>query len=607
MGYSAKLLKNYQRLGGSNKIMNKSRILLGLMLIVGAGGAVATGTSAFFSDTETSTGNTFTAGAIDLKVDHTLQTYNGNLVGGSLTIVSDTQTQVNAHNGVPLTFVHPGWTASIPGATWIWETDGPTDPTVTEGFTFTRTFNWSGSATAATLMVAADNYYTVSLNGNPVGDELVDENNFQAGTQDNFNVLGFLVPGVNTLTFVATNKGVPGSDGFGNPAGLLFKLTIDGADNTWTEKDLESGDVFWNFDDIKPGDSGTNVVSLHVYDNDAYACLMAENIQDNENTVVEPELPDGGPNGELSPFLKLFVWDDGAASDGVYNVGDPIIYGPNQPLSLFTTAEKLSLIATTTKYIGMAWCFGEQSLNGSTIECDGSGDGYNVSQTDSVVADLEFLAVQQRNNSEFQCTPDTPQCEFNPETDVLAAAAKFENPIVANPSLWDVFDSPVDGWNVEWRGDIPATSGSQNRPAIAKLELHRGVLGSAFEGQQYAELDTDWGGPNGSGDGEPASVSIYRNFVTVPGASYTVKYHFAPRPNTVAADNNLELKIEGVIADSTGPVAGGGGPIAWQERTEAFVAADASTEIRFTDMGTANSLGTFLDNVRLYQTSCPAN
>lgn len=47
------------------------------MLIVGAGGALVSGTTAFFSDTETSTGNTFTAGAIDLKIDNDSY-YNGN-------------------------------------------------------------------------------------------------------------------------------------------------------------------------------------------------------------------------------------------------------------------------------------------------------------------------------------------------------------------------------------------------------------------------------------------------------------------------------------------------------------------------------------------------
>ncbi|HWO07766.1 MAG TPA: SipW-dependent-type signal peptide-containing protein [Candidatus Paceibacterota bacterium] len=50
--------------------MNISRIVLGLILIVGAGGALISGTTAFFSDTETSSGNTFTAGEIDLTIDN---------------------------------------------------------------------------------------------------------------------------------------------------------------------------------------------------------------------------------------------------------------------------------------------------------------------------------------------------------------------------------------------------------------------------------------------------------------------------------------------------------------------------------------------------------
>src|SRR3989344_3086539 len=54
------------------------RILLGLFLIVGASAAIATGaTGAFFSDSESSLGNTFAAGAIDLKVDNDSY-YNGN-------------------------------------------------------------------------------------------------------------------------------------------------------------------------------------------------------------------------------------------------------------------------------------------------------------------------------------------------------------------------------------------------------------------------------------------------------------------------------------------------------------------------------------------------
>jgi predicted ribosomally synthesized peptide with SipW-like signal peptide len=56
--------------------MKTKRLLTSLMVLVVAAGAVAYGTSAFFSDTETSTGNVLHAGSIDLKVDSTAH-YNG--------------------------------------------------------------------------------------------------------------------------------------------------------------------------------------------------------------------------------------------------------------------------------------------------------------------------------------------------------------------------------------------------------------------------------------------------------------------------------------------------------------------------------------------------
>lgn len=55
------------------------RIIFGLFVVAGAAAAIGAGvTGAFFSDTETSTGNTFAAGAIDLKIDNESY-YNGNV------------------------------------------------------------------------------------------------------------------------------------------------------------------------------------------------------------------------------------------------------------------------------------------------------------------------------------------------------------------------------------------------------------------------------------------------------------------------------------------------------------------------------------------------
>ena len=59
------------------------KILLSTALILFVGSALALGgTGAFFSDTELSSGNTFTAGAIDLKVDNESY-YNGLLNPGT--------------------------------------------------------------------------------------------------------------------------------------------------------------------------------------------------------------------------------------------------------------------------------------------------------------------------------------------------------------------------------------------------------------------------------------------------------------------------------------------------------------------------------------------
>ncbi|MBP7061187.1 MAG: SipW-dependent-type signal peptide-containing protein, partial [Candidatus Moranbacteria bacterium] len=56
--------------------MNK-KIVMSLSVIAAVAAIAVGGTMALFSDTETSNGNIFTAGSIDLKVDHTKATYDG--------------------------------------------------------------------------------------------------------------------------------------------------------------------------------------------------------------------------------------------------------------------------------------------------------------------------------------------------------------------------------------------------------------------------------------------------------------------------------------------------------------------------------------------------
>ena len=113
----------------------------------------------------------------------------------------------------------------------------------------------------------------------------------------------------------------------------------------------------------------------------------------------------------------------------------------------------------------------------------------------------------------------------------LVGNGSFESPEVTAPEQWDVFESGEPGldWAVEWRSDIPLTWGGYDRPDPALKELHEGVLGPAYDGDQYAELDTDWNGHSGSLNNEPASVHIYQDIPTTPGRKYHLSFAFSPR------------------------------------------------------------------------------
>jgi hypothetical protein len=136
------------------------------------------------------------------------------------------------------------------------------------------------------------------------------------------------------------------------------------------------------------------------------------------------------------------------------------------------------------------------------------------------------------------------------------------------------------------------------RPQIANVELQHNVQGWVpAEGSQYAELDTDWDGPGGSINGEPATVKIYQDIRTIPGDTYTISFYFSPRPDTDASNNILEVKAgSNVIATISAP---GSSSLNWTLYTYNFTATNNVTRLQFADLGTPDSLGVFLDGVSL--------
>ena len=111
----------------------------------------------------------------------------------------------------------------------------------------------------------------------------------------------------------------------------------------------------------------------------------------------------------------------------------------------------------------------------------------------------------------------------------LISNGSFEKPIVTDPQKWDIFaDGTTDlNWHVAWES-TDTTYQSRTRPTIALLELHHGVVGPAADGDQSAELDSDWFGPSDPLNGEPASVNIFQNITTEVGKKYRLTYAFLP-------------------------------------------------------------------------------
>ena len=142
------------------------------------------------------------------------------------TFVSDTSNLVDGNPAVfvPLPY-NPRWTASIPGAAWIWKTQYIDNPLITESSTFTKVINVSGTVTSATLDMNADNSFVVLVNGIQVGANPTEFNYF-AENESHFDIASAMHNGTNTIQFVVTNWALANGTIATNPAGLLYSLDL---------------------------------------------------------------------------------------------------------------------------------------------------------------------------------------------------------------------------------------------------------------------------------------------------------------------------------------------------------------------------------------------
>lgn len=189
---------------------------------------------------------------------------------------------------------------------------------------------------------------------------------------------------------------------------------------TWALKDLDpESDKFFNFDDIKPGDFGCNVISMHVKKSDAWMCLDFKNLQENENGINEPESHvDVTEGADLAAGTEFFGWvDDG---DGKYEPPwEKALFGTSTQAASEVINDDTYVIGdskwggvckpNTTRYVGMCWCAGDLVVgqNGQ-MTCDASALG-NEAQTDSFTVDVSIRTEPAFQKPKFVCGTKPPK------------------------------------------------------------------------------------------------------------------------------------------------------------------------------------------------------
>ncbi len=196
---------------------------------------------------------------------------------------------------------------------------------------------------------------------------------------------------------------------------------------SWTLKNLTPGvDKFFNFGDVKPGDTGTSSISIHIKPNPAWMCLDFVNLKDLENSINEPEskLDTSTSTGELAEGLEFFAWrDDG---DYKFEIGEKPLFGTSSQSAVqvlnnttYPLADAVTLPAyagNSTHYVGINWCAGNLTVDIALakITCDGTALG-NEAQTDSLGIDVRLRAVSATQQPKFTCNnvpPPPEQCEI---------------------------------------------------------------------------------------------------------------------------------------------------------------------------------------------------
>lgn len=154
----------------------------------------------------------------------------------------------------------------------------------------------------------------------------------------------------------------------------------------------------------------------------------------------------------------------------------------------------------------------------------------------------------------------------------------FEDPVVASGTY--IWTDDLYGWTID--GD-------------KKVEVRNNVVGAAYDGKNYVELDSDVG-----------NMGIWQTLNTVIGQAYQITFAYSPRMNQPASTNPIAVTWNGTALPGS-PFTGTGGPSGnnWVIYTFNVVADSIASTLKFTASGTSDTLGGGIDAVSVSAVPLP--
>lgn len=140
------------------------------------------------------------------------------------------------------------------------------------------------------------------------------------------------------------------------------------------------------------------------------------------------------------------------------------------------------------------------------------------------------------------------------------------------PGTWAVYGT-LDGW--------ATTAGSG-------IEVRNAIAGTASDGSNYVELDSF------------GNTTMAQTILTTVGAYYTLSFDYSPRAGVAAGSNGIDVLWNNTLLNLSPITANGIGLSNHAWTTFIFgVVGTGSDLLSFRSVGTNDSLGGSLDNVRL--------